>query len=54
MKESFRAAYDEEEADDLSGYYLALEIKHAHEGMMIALPTERLVMLESESGRRRW
>ncbi|MGL4462629.1 MAG: IS4/IS5 family transposase, partial [Planctomycetia bacterium] len=27
-----------EKADELSGYYLALEIKQTHDGMMIALP----------------
>jgi IS4 transposase len=40
VKASLRAAHGEKEADDLSGYYLALEIKQVHEGMMIALPEE--------------
>jgi hypothetical protein len=40
LKASLRAAHGEEEADKLSSYYLALEIKQVHEGMMIALPPE--------------
>jgi Transposase DDE domain len=38
IKAALRAAHGEEEADELSGYYMALEIKQVHEGMMIALP----------------
>jgi hypothetical protein len=38
IKPALRAAHGDEEADELSGYYLALEIKQVHEGMMIALP----------------
>lgn len=38
IKAALRAAHGDEEADKLSGYYLALEIKQAHDGMMIALP----------------
>lgn len=38
LKAALRAAHGEEKADELSGYYLALEIKQVHEGMMIALP----------------
>lgn len=40
VKASLRAAHGAEEADKLSAYYLALEIKQVHEGMMIALPAE--------------
>jgi IS4 transposase len=40
VKASLRAAHGEEEADQLSAYYLALEIKQVHEGMMVALPAE--------------
>lgn len=40
VKASLRAAHGVEEADQLSAYYLALEIKQVHEGMMIALPAE--------------
>ena len=38
LKGALRAAHGDDQADDLSGYYLALEIKQVHEGMMIALP----------------
>jgi hypothetical protein len=38
IKAALRAAHGDEEADALSGYYMALEIKQVHEGMMIALP----------------
>jgi IS4 transposase len=40
VKASLRAAHGETEADAMSGYYLALEIKQAHDGMMVALPEE--------------
>ena len=40
VKASLRAAHGAEKADQLSAYYLALEIKQVHEGMMIALPAE--------------
>lgn len=40
VKASLRAAHGAAEADQLSAYYLALEIKQVHEGMMIALPAE--------------
>jgi len=38
LKAALRATHTEEKADELSAYYLALEIKQVHEGMMIALP----------------
>jgi IS4 transposase len=38
VKAALRAVHGEEEADQLSGYYLALEVKQVHEGMMIAVP----------------
>ena len=38
VKAALRAAHGEDEADELSGYYLALEVKQVHEGMMIAVP----------------
>jgi hypothetical protein len=38
IKAALRAASNEEEADLLSGYYLALEVKEVHSGMMIAVP----------------
>jgi IS4 transposase len=39
VKAALRAAHGEEKADELSGYYLALEVKQVHEGMMIAVPS---------------
>jgi hypothetical protein len=41
IKAALRAAHGEAEADELSGYYLALEIEQAHDGMMVALPPPR-------------
>jgi DDE family transposase len=38
VKAALRSAHGEEKADGLSGYYLALEVKQVHEGMMIAVP----------------
>jgi Transposase DDE domain len=38
VKAALRAVHGEQEADELSGYYLALEVKQVHEGMMIAIP----------------
>jgi Transposase DDE domain len=38
IKAALRAAHGAEKADALSGYYLALEVKQVHDGMMIALP----------------
>ena len=40
LKAALRATHGEEKADEMSGYYLALEIKQVHEGMMIALPPD--------------
>jgi IS4 transposase len=40
VKASLRAAHGAAAADQLSAYYLALEIKQVHEGMMIALPAD--------------
>jgi len=47
VKASLRAAHGAEEADQLSAYYLALEIKQVHEGMMIALPAENWRVFQS-------
>jgi hypothetical protein len=41
IKAALRAAHGEAEADELSSYYLALEIEQAHDGMMVALPPPR-------------
>jgi Transposase DDE domain len=38
VKAALRAAHGEEKADELSGYYLALEVKQVHQGMLIAVP----------------
>ena len=40
IKAALRAVHGDEAADELSGYYMALEIKQVYEGMMIALPAE--------------
>jgi IS4 transposase len=40
LKAALRATHGKEEADDMSGYYMALEVKQVHEGMMIALPPD--------------
>jgi Transposase DDE domain len=40
MKGALRATHGDEEADAMSAYYMALEIKQVQEGMMIALPPE--------------
>jgi hypothetical protein len=41
LKAALRAAHGEEAADELSGYYLALEIEQTYDGMMVALPPPR-------------
>lgn len=41
IKAALRATHTAERADELSGYYLALEIKQVYAGMMIALPPAR-------------
>jgi len=38
IKAALRAAHGETKADELSGYYLALEIEQTYDGMMVALP----------------
>ncbi len=38
VKAALRAVHGEEEADELSGYYLALEVKQVHAGMMLIVP----------------
>lgn len=40
LKAALRATHGMEEADQMSAYYMALEIKQVHQGMMIALPPE--------------
>jgi hypothetical protein len=41
IKAALRTVHGEEKADELSGYYLALEVKQVHEGMMIAVPLSK-------------
>jgi hypothetical protein len=40
IKAALRAAHGTEAADELSGYYLALEVRQVHPGLMIAIPPE--------------
>ena len=40
LRAALRAAHGEDKADELSGYYLALEVKQVQAGMQIALPPE--------------
>jgi len=41
LKAALRAVHGEEASNELSGYYLTLEIKQVYPGMMIALPPEK-------------
>lgn len=41
IKAALRAVHGEQEADELSGYYLALEIAQTYDGMLVALPPPR-------------
>jgi hypothetical protein len=41
IKAALRAEHGDEAVDELSGYYMALEIEQVHEGMMIALPPDQ-------------
>lgn len=38
LKAALRAVHGPEQVEEMSGYYMALEIKQVHEGMLIALP----------------
>jgi hypothetical protein len=49
LKAALRATHGEETADEMSGYYLALEIKQVHAGMMIALPPEEWTIFRDMS-----
>jgi len=40
LKAALRATHGVQVADEMSAYYMALEIKQVHEGMMIALPAD--------------
>jgi hypothetical protein len=41
LKAALRATHGVETAQEVSAYYMAVEIKQVHEGMMIALPPEQ-------------
>ena len=45
IKASLRAEHKAEEVEELSHYYLALEVRQTYPGMMIALPPEQWVAL---------
>jgi hypothetical protein len=49
LKAAMRATHGEETADEMSGYYLALEIKQTHTGMMIALPPNKWTVFRDMS-----
>jgi hypothetical protein len=40
IKAALRAAHGQEAAEELSGYYLALEVRQVHPGLVIAVPPE--------------
>jgi IS4 transposase len=49
LKAALRATHGEEKADEMSDYYMALEIKQVHEGMMIALPPDEWTIFRDMS-----
>ena len=49
LKGALRATYGDEDADGMSAYYMALEIKQVHEGMMIALPADEWTIFRTMS-----
>lgn len=49
LKGAVRATHGAEDADEMSVYYLALEIKQVHEGMMIALPADEWLIFRTMS-----
>ena len=49
LKAALRATHGVEQADEMSAYYLALEIKQVHEGMMIALPEDEWAIFRTLS-----
>ena len=49
LKGALRATHGDEDADEMSAYYMALEIKQVHEGMMIALPAEQWTIFRTMS-----
>jgi IS4 transposase len=49
LKAALRATQGEEEADEMSAYYMALEIKQVNDGMMIALPPDEWTIFRDMS-----
>jgi IS4 transposase len=49
LKAALRATHGEEKADEMSAYYMALEIKQVHQGMMIALPPDEWTIFRDMS-----
>lgn len=49
LKAAVRATHGEKEANEMSAYYMALEIKQVHEGMMIALPPDTWTVFRNMS-----
>jgi IS4 transposase len=49
LKAALRASHGVEQADEMSAYYMALEIKQVQAGMMIALPPEQWAIFRALS-----
>jgi hypothetical protein len=49
LKAALRAAHGVAQVDKLSGYYLALEIRHTYDGMMVAIAAEHWAVFGSYS-----
>ncbi len=49
LKAALRATHGVEQADEMSAYYMALEIKQVQAGMMIALPPEQWAIFRAMS-----
>jgi hypothetical protein len=49
LKAALRAAHGDKEVQQLSGYYLALEIRQTYDGMMVAIPEKHWVVFASYS-----
>jgi hypothetical protein len=49
LKAALRAAHGAQQVEQLSGYYLALEIRQTYDGMMVAIPAEHWTVFGSFS-----
>jgi len=49
LKGTLRATHGDAAADQMSAYYMAMEIKQVHEGMMIALPADEWTIFRTMS-----